>query len=169
VHAVKDPLAPEQIDQGQIARLVDDLLSAEGRLLALHTPEQEAVVREFGRVARFDGQAIYKFEPTVGLRSLKDSDFVVPSTKRLNEAIRFIQQSMHYGVYVFTDYDDLLKQGFLVLIRQLVRSRHGSGKKLVLVGSNLRIPTVLADITSQFTHRQVIATRPRLRDGKWVY
>lgn len=149
-------------------RLVEDLMSSAARVLVVHTPSAAAVIREFRRVARLTGKSIYRYSEEIGIYSLKDGDFIVPGSKRLPDALRYIQQSMHYGIYVLDEIGESLRQPNLGLLRQLAKARAGNDRKVVLVGTDLRIPALLSESVMQFTHQHVLPTRPRLRDGKWI-
>lgn len=149
-------------------RLVEDLMTSSARLLVVHTPSAQAVLKEFRRVARLTGKSIYRYSEEIGIYSLKDGDFIVPGSKRLPDALRYIQQSMHYGIYLLDDIAASLRQPNLGLLRQLARARAGNDRKVILIGTDLRIPALLSESVMQFTHHHVLPTRPRLRDGKWV-
>jgi len=149
-------------------RLVEDLMASSARVLVVHTPSSKAVIKEFRRVARLTGKSIYRYSESIGIYSLKDGDFVVPGSKRLPDALRYIQQSMHYGIYLLDNIAASLRQPNLGLLRQLSRARAGNDRKVILVGTDLRIPAGLSESVMQFTHQHVLPTRPRLRDGKWI-
>lgn len=150
-------------------KLVADLLAQDGRVIALTTPSSEAVVREFGRVARVSGQSIYRWIDDVGLRSMREGSFTVPGSKRLPDALRYIAQSMQFGVYLFVDIDRHLRHLNVALLRQIARARGGQERKVVMLGEQLLLPAVLGDAVVQIAHRAESRTRPRLRDGRWVY
>jgi hypothetical protein len=163
-----DVASPDAPDIPPPTRLVEDLMGCAARVLVVHTPSAHAVLKEFRRVARLTGKSIYRYTEEVGIHSLKDGDFIVPGSKRLPDALRYIQQSMHYGIYLLDDISSSLRQPNLGLLRQLGRARTGNDRKVILIGSDLRIPAALAESVMQFTHQHVLPTRPRLRDGKWV-
>jgi hypothetical protein len=92
----------------------------------------------------------------------------VPGSKRVTDALRYILQSMQFGVYLFTDYADHLRPPNIGLLRQIARIRSGNGRKVVFVGEEVQLPDGLDELVERISHVQTGVLRPRLRDGRWV-
>ncbi len=165
---LQGPIPVDPPDHQGFGRLVDDLMVSEARLLAVHTPEVDRVVEQFRHVVRKTGRSVYLWTEDRGMVSLKEGNVEVPGCKRLIDALRYVLQSMHFGVYLFVDAEHQMRQGSVLVLRQISRARAGHDRRVILLGQDLRLPSVLDDSVTHFTHHQLVPTRPRLRDGRWV-
>ena len=85
------------------------------------------------------------------------------------DALRYVLKSMHYGVYLFSDFQGHLQHRGIEHLRGVAASRDGYQRKVILLGSDMRLPGLLADsIYHVFEQQQQETLKPRLRDGRWV-
>jgi hypothetical protein len=75
---------------------------------------------------------------------------------------------MQFGVYLFTDFAEHLRQPNLGLLRQISRIRSGNGRKVVFIGEETHLPEGLDELVERISHHSVDSVHPRLRDGRWV-
>lgn len=147
----------------------DRILSASGPLVALKTNDTALLVEQFRLVARRTGQAVYLWRHAEGLVSLRDAQMRVPGCLRLGDALRYISQSLHFGVYLLDMPGGVPSATDGALLRQLSRAQTGHVRRVVLVGAS---PSLLATFESDVVlveadwHARSAA--PRLRDGRWV-
>lgn len=147
----------------------DRILSASGPLVALQGGEPGVLVDQFRLVARRTGQAVYLWRDAEGLTSLRDAQMRVPGCVRLGDALRYILQSLHFGVYLLDMPDGAPSATDGALLRQLSRAQTGHVRRVVLLGAS---PTLLAtfedDIVRVDADWRARSATPRLRDGRWV-
>ncbi|MET0616959.1 MAG: hypothetical protein ABWZ54_04265 [Luteibacter sp.] len=147
----------------------DRILSAAGPLVALQGGELATLVEQFRLVARRTGQAVYLWRHAEGLVSLRDAQMRVPGCVRLGDALRYILQSLHFGVYLLDMPPGPPSATDGALLRQLARTATGHVRRVVLVGAS---PSLLAtfeeDVVRVDADWRARAAAPRLRDGRWV-
>jgi hypothetical protein len=149
-------------------KLFDRIVQSQQNLIAIETAHADDVIAQFRLLAMRTGQSVYYWQVDAGITSLRERDVRVPGSKRVTEALRYILQSMQFGVYLFTDYDEHLRAPNIGLLRQIARSRSSNGRKVVFVGERVTMPEGLDVLTDRIEHTPEIAGKPRLRDGRWV-
>lgn len=148
--------------------LFDAILAASGNLVALETDDPDEAVAQFRQLALRSGRSIYLWDPVRGIRSLREPDVWVAGTQRLADALRYILQSMHFGVYLFRGFSGQLRPPAPVLLRRIARLRGGHARKLVLVGGPYEGPDDLRALFDPLPEVWRTRQRPRLRDGRWM-
>ena len=157
------------IELGDIAGLFEQVTEIEANVIAVHTHNVDETMTQFAQLCRRSGRSIYQWTDNLGLKSMKESEINVPGSRRLAEALRYILQSMHYGVYIFTGFERQLRQPCINLLRQIARIRTGYDRKVVLMGNKIALPMKLSDVVTHIVHQKVTRQRPKLRDGRWVF
>ena len=114
------------------------------------------------------GTSVYLWDPESGIASLRESGLRVPGSKRMTDALRYVLQSMHFGIYLFTDFDEHLRPVDTVLLRRIARMHTGNERKMVFVGGHLELPEELDGMFDRLTADPRTAA-PLLRDGRWVH
>lgn len=152
------------------SRLFERIVQSSQNLIAIETVDTADVLAQFRRLALRTGQSVYTWQPDVGITSLRESAMPVPSTRRMSDALRYILQSMQFGVYLFHESIERVRAPNTGLLRQISRIRTGNGRKVVLIGEEIHLPDGLDDLLDRISHNQTGSggTRPRLRDGRWV-
>jgi len=149
-------------------KLFERIVQSPQNLIAIDTPNAVDVLAQFRLLALRTGQSVYYWQAEAGITSLREREMRVPGSKRVTDALRYILQSMQFGVYLFTDYAEHLRAPNVGLLRQIARIRSGNGRKVVFVGEQVQFPDGLDEHVDHITHTQVGQSRPRLRDGRWV-
>lgn len=149
-------------------KLFDRIVQSRQNLIAIETANAVDVIAQFRVLALRGGQSVYCWQEDSGITSLREHDVRVPGSKRVTDALRYILQSMQFGVYLFTDYADHLRPPNLGLLRQIARSHSVKGRKVVFVGAALQAPEGMEDLIERIAHRRIGHSRPRLRDGRWL-
>lgn len=151
------------------ALLFDRVLASKQSLVVLEADEPASVLEQFRTFARRSGQSVYLWQDEIGIVSLRDSDMRVPGSKRMADALRYVLQSMHFGIYLFVDVTQHLRPPNTGILRQIGKAVGGNQRKIVFVGATgLALPESLDELAEHLTYAGVRPTRPRLRDGRWV-
>jgi hypothetical protein len=114
------------------------------------------------------GQSVYLWDPDNGIAALRQSELRVPGSKRFNDALRFILQSMQFAVYLLIDFEDQIKPPNTALLRRFARIRTGNQRKMVFLAEKLVFPEEIDPLVQRMTPGMVTSSPPRLRDGRWV-
>ena len=149
-------------------KLFDRIVQSPQNLIAIETANSADVLAQFRLLALRTGQSVYVWQDDTGITSLRERDLRVPGSKRVTDALRYILQSMQFGVYLFTDYAEHLRAPNIGLLRQIARIRSGNGRKVIFIGEEVHLPEGLDALVERISHQPAGNARPRLRDGRWV-
>lgn len=144
------------------------ILDAPGGLIALEGGDSQALIEQFRNIARLSGQAVYLWQHEIGLGNLREAHARVPGCQRLGAALRYMQQSMHFGVYLLEGMQLPLSAMDGNLLRQLARLPSGHVRRVVLLDAPAALVEQLGDSVLHFSGRLDLPQRPRLRDGRWL-
>lgn len=154
------------------AGLMDRIVESPGLLVALETPRPEALLDQLRQAALREGQAVYHFVPGVGIGSLREPGVHVPGTRGAFDALRHIDASAHFGIYVFHPVSTLgLAPGSAALTRlrgMLAAVPPGaSPKRIVLMDRYVGLDAALESMATRLFDKPGRAAL-RLRNGRWV-
>lgn len=149
-------------------RLFEQILESEGNLIGIETAQIDETLEQFRQVALRSGQSVYLWDPENGIAALRQSELRVPGSKRFNDALRFILQSVQFGVYLLIDFDDQIKPPNTALLRRFARIRSGNQRKIVFLSKTLRFPDEIDLLVERLSPSSTSSKPPRLRDGRWV-
>lgn len=152
----------------QTQKLLDRIVQSPQHLIALDTPNVAETLVQMRMLAMRGGTSIYLWEPESGIDSLRESGLHVPGSKRISDALRYVLQSMHFGIYLFVDFADQLKPADTVLLRRISRMQTANERKLAFVGSGFELPEELDGMYERIVAADQEQPRLRLRDGRWV-
>lgn len=144
------------------------ILAAPAGVVAVRSEDGEALLEQFRGIARHSGQAVYLWRPGQGLSSLRDAYARVPDAQRLGQALRYMQQSMHFGVYLLQELELPLAATDLALLRQLARATTGHLRRVVLLNAPKALVEQLGDLIANIDSAPERLQRLRLRDGRWL-
>lgn len=148
--------------------LFERILGAATGLIVLEGADGEALIGQFRTIARHSGQAVYLWQPPYGLGNLREAHSRVHGCQRLGSALRYMQQSMHFGVYLLSGVPLPLSAMDSNLLRQLARLPVGHVRRVVLLDASAALIDHLGDAPLRLDARQFVPQRPRLRDGRWL-
>jgi hypothetical protein len=146
-------------------QLVEDSPS---RLVALYCRGSAEIVRALESYSRRQGSTVYEWTLDRGLISLREDGIVVPSSRRLAEALRYVQQSVHFGIYLIPIDLQLLTPPVIAQLRQLARANDGITKRVVLINEATELPASITEYCSHIQLQPRATAHLRLRDGRWV-
>lgn len=157
-----------QAESSQTQKLLDCIVRSPQHLLALDTPNVAETLAQMRMLAMRGGTSIYVWQPDSGIDSLRESGLHVPGSKRIGDALRYVLQSMHFGIYLFVDFAEHLKPAETVLLRRIARMQTPNERKLVFVGSGFELPEELDGMFERIDAGKRQQPRLRLRDGRWL-
>jgi hypothetical protein len=150
------------------ADVFDRILAAPSGLVALDSKDVHTLIGHFRVLARHTGQAVYLWQPDTGLGSLRDAHARVPDCQRLGNALRYMQQSMHFGVYFLLGLELPLSAMDATLLRQLARAPKDYLRRVVLIDAPAALIEHLGDLAVHLNGEDSQPRRLRLRDGRWL-
>src|SRR5579859_1365060 len=150
------------------ADILERILSARGNLIALDGGEEVDLVGQLRPLVRRSGQAVYLWNPELGLGNLREEHVALPGSQRLNIALRYMLQSNHFGVYILQRLPMPLPMADATLLRQLARSATGHVRRVVLLDPAESLVASFNDVMVRLSCQPKPAQRPRLRDGRWM-
>lgn len=160
------PLAPTPVQPG--AEVLDRILANRGCLIALEDIDSDALIVQLRQLVRRSGQAVYLWNPNVGLGNLREEHAIMAGSHRLGLVLRYIQQSNHFGVYFLKDVPLPMAGPDAVLLRQLARTATGHIRRIVLLDAPAPLVDSMSDVIVRISCQVKAAQRPRLRDGRWL-
>jgi hypothetical protein len=156
-------------------QLFERIVASPRSLLAIDTPRGDEILAQFRHFAVRSGSSIYAWADGGGIASLREGGVSVPGSQRLPEALRFIQASPQFGIYLFHELGAQLRfsaqrSQVLALLRQIGRGRNTAGnvRKVVLIDSRVTFSEGVDDLMERLTDDPGGGRRLRLRDGRWV-
>ena len=151
-----------------VRRLLERIVESPLHLITLETMRCDETVAQLRVLAMREGTSIYAWEPDVGLTSLRESGLNVPGSKRLTDALRYVMQSLHFGIYLFTGCTGVMKPVDTLLLRRISRVQSVNERKLVFIGSHVDMPEELDGMLERIVVDNGLRPQLRLRDGRWV-
>lgn len=158
-------IAPPPSQTG--AEILERILSARSNLIALEGGEDLGLIGQLRSLVRRSGQAVYLWTPELGLGNLREEHIGLPGSQRLNIALRYMQQSNHFGVYLLQRLPLPLAMADATLLRQMARATTGHVRRVVLLDPPESVITSFNDVLARLSCQAKPAQRPRLRDGRW--
>ncbi len=150
------------------AEIFERILAAPSGLVVLESKDVAGLIERVRVLTRHSGQAVYLWQPETGLGSLRDAHARVPDCERLGNALRYMQQSMHFGVYFLRGLELPLSATDEALLRQLARAPKGHLRRVVLVDTPPALVAHLGDLATRVSSEGDRPRNLRLRDGRWL-
>lgn len=155
-------------DERTPAGLYEQILDSGSHLVLVQSPFPDEVIVYLRMMAQRRGHSIYAWSADAGLTSLREHGITVAATRRLPDALRYLLQSSHFGVYVFPAGRRELTPQVLAVLRQIGRGKEGGDKRVVLLANKLELPATLEPLATVILHKHGPSNRLRLRDGRWI-
>jgi hypothetical protein len=150
------------------AEIFERILEAPSGLVVLQSHDAEALIEQVRALSRHSGQAVYLWQPDSGLGNLRDAHTRVPDCERLGNALRYMQQSMHFGVYFLRGLELPLSAPDAAILRQLARAPKGHLRRVVLIDAPPTLVAYLGDLAVPVSGNGGKSRNLRLRDGRWL-
>ncbi|MHA6203814.1 hypothetical protein ACXU4B_05225 [Dyella soli] len=160
------PIASPTIQAG--ADILERVLAARGNLVALEGGEDMDLVSQLRLLVRRTGQTVYLWNPETGLGNLREEHGGLPGSQRLSVALRYVQQSNHFGIYFLQRPPLPLAMADATLLRQLARTTTGHVRRIVLLDPPEPLLASFNDVLVRLSCVSNAVRRPRLRDGRWL-
>lgn len=159
-------MASEPVQAGN--EVLDRIIAATSGLVVLDSKDVPTLIEQIRAVARHSGQAVYLWQPDTGLVSLRDAHVKVPDCQRLGNALRYMKQSMHFGVYFLLGLELPLSAMDATLLRQLARAPKAHLRRVVLIDVPSTLVEHLGELAMRVDSEDSQPRRLRLRDGRWL-
>ncbi|HZX72539.1 MAG TPA: hypothetical protein VFE77_17210 [Rhodanobacter sp.] len=150
------------------AEIFERILAAPSGLVVLESKGVEALIEQVRALARHSGQAVYLWQPDTGLGNLRDAHARVPDCERLGNALRYMQHSMHFGVYFLRGLELPLSAADAAVLRQLARTPKDHLRRVVLIDAPPALVSHLGNLAVQLNSEDGKPRQLRLRDGRWL-
>ncbi|MBZ0222873.1 MAG: hypothetical protein IT467_10280 [Dokdonella sp.] len=151
-----------------IQKLFERIVQSPEHVIALDTDNPDELLAQMRMLAIRGGTSIYAWDPEGGITPLREAGLYVPGTKRLADALRYVLQSMHFGVYLFMAFEEFLRPAETLFLRRISRTAMRSERKVVFVGHQVALPEELDGVYQALSMAPHASQRLRLRDGRWV-
>lgn len=148
--------------------IYERILTAPGGLVVLEHVDSDAVIEQFRALARLNGPSVYLWRQETGMENLREAHAVIPGSQRLGNALRYIQQSIHFGIYLLAPFPLPLVPTDSALLRQLARAPAGHVRRVVLLDAPDLLVSSIDDVAVRLGSTANTIQRPRLRDGRWL-
>jgi hypothetical protein len=86
----------------------------------------------------------------------------------MSDALRYVLQSMQFGVYLFVDFESHLKPADVLLLRRISRTPTSNERKLVFAAGSTELPEELEGMYDRIAVESEMHRQLRLRDGRWL-
>lgn len=149
-------------------KIIDRIVQSPHNLVVLESGNVGETLTQMRMLAIRGGTSIYAWDPEAGIASLRESGLNVPGSKRLTDALRYVLQSMQFGIYLFVDFNEHIKPADTLLLRRISRMHTANQRKLVFIGCDFELPEELDGMFDRLTAQTEQQHRLRLRDGRWV-
>ena len=150
------------------ARLNQLLLDAPCALVALYCRNGAEIAKVLEGFSRRNGTSYYLWTLDRGLVSLRDDGLIVPASRRINEAIRGIQLSVHFAMYLIPAANLQFTPPLIAQLRQIARAQDGIVKRIVLMSESGDLPSSLSEYCAHVQLQPRSSAKLRLRDGRWI-
>lgn len=153
-------------DPAITSALLERIIGAEPSLILLRCEEIDLLREQLRLHSIHTGQALYAWSEDAGLRSLREGQLPVPGSRRFADALRYVTQSAHFGIYFFSGYPQPFDAAMIPLLRQVAKLGGERARRVVLLDADTLLPPIV-----EFHEENWNAGargRPRLRDGRWV-
>ncbi len=155
-------------DLSNAQKLLEHIVQSPLHVIALETDNVGEALAQMRQLAIRAGTSIYAWDPEGGISPLRESGLYVPGTKRLADGLRYVLQSMHFGVYFFADFAAYLKPSETLFLRRISRMAMRSERKVVFIGQSVNLPEALDGLYASVSTRSQASQTLRLRDGRWL-
>jgi hypothetical protein len=153
-------------DPAITSALLDRIIGAAQSLVVLPCEEGDLLREQLRLHSIRTGQALYVWREGEGLRSLRDGHLPVPGSRRFADALRYVAQSAHFGIYFFSGYPQAFDATMIPLLRQIAKLGGERVRRVVLLDPETLLPPNVE--FCEVGWNAGARARPRLRDGRWV-
>lgn len=148
--------------------MFESLLSTDKNLIIMSTPDPALALTQLRQLAMRGGQAVYVWQPQSGIAPLREASPKVAGTERLGDALRHIQRSRHFGIYLLLGAEREMRGEHVGLLQSISESDNAAPRKLAFLGSSFNMPADLVESVHYIRCNGTSDARLRLRDGTWL-
>jgi hypothetical protein len=153
-------------DPAITSALLERIVEAGQSLILLRCGERDLLHEQLRLHSIRTGQALYVWGEGEGLRSVREGQLPVPGSRRFADALRYVVQSAHFGIYFFSGYPQPFDATMIPLLRQIAKLGGERVRRVVLLDPDTSLPPTIE--CCELGWNAGAHARPRLRDGRWV-
>jgi hypothetical protein len=154
-------------DPAITSALLDRIIGAEQSLIMLRCEEPGPLREQLRLHSIRTGQALYVWNDGEGLRSVREGQLPVPGSRRFVDALRYVLQSAHFGLYFLSGYPQPFDASMIPLLRQISKLGGERVRRVVLLDPDTLFPPTVE--FCELSWEAGAHGRPRLRDGRWMH
>ncbi len=111
------------------------------------------IVELFKNLSLCNSKAIYHWQPETGMYRMDANHIMIPRTIDPEDVLNTIHSMAHFGVFVFTGFDEHIQNRKIVNVLKKISSTHRANPKMViLLGSKMDIPDDLRPSVAHIRH-----------------
>lgn len=151
--------------------LFDSMVEGMDTLFVIDTPNVDVLAKQLTTYHSFTGRVAYHWHAESGLKRFDLPHITLPRTNQLLDAIYHVANSQHFGIYLFTGFEDELQKPMaLNLLNYFLRSSHVVRKFMIFAGNHPIIPTEMEDdFTALRLHSAEAESEEFAERNKYLY
>ena len=119
----------------------DKLISRSACIYKIETPVPEKIYTRLDNYHNYTGKAFYSWKKEQGLYRTEYPHIYAPRTDTFVNALHHISLSIHFGIYLFSNFGDALQTPRAIdLITNLVMKSKEQKRLVIFAGRDLDIP-----------------------------
>ncbi len=126
---------------------INDIVQSTHRLTVIPTKRYNTISSLFQQFGLKSGMSIYTWDKNQGLQTLEDDPLVIPDTQLAYNVLEFVQNSLHYAIYLLQDFPYVPVSKTAELFNNLLLSQTQINGKLILVGPQFSLDPALQEHT----------------------
>jgi len=123
------------------------IIRAKFRLTVIPTKRFATIAALFKAYSMDTGMSVHLWNHFSGLQTLEQDSIVIPDTKSPNDVLEYIQNSIHYSIYLLQDFPYNATSKTTNLFNQLMQSQGSFNGKIVLMGEHFQLDPRLQEQT----------------------
>ncbi len=131
---------------------LEQMLNADYRIVTMETYDVSRVQDLFVQITRFSNKAFYSWHPDEGMHRIGASHITIPRTQSIEDLLKHIHNSKHFGVYILNGLTDELRNEAIV-DEFITLAKSAIPKVVILLGEFVYLPKKLRPLTLRSKHQ----------------
>jgi hypothetical protein len=132
---------------------IDKLTEQRYPLVYFETLRSAHVTDMFKSLSLATSKAIYHWTPDSGLYRMDASHIMIPRSQSPRHVLELIYSTLHFGVYLLSDFDEALKEpGNVDLLKKIIAGYNDNPKMIIFMGNGINIPAELRPSVAHIRH-----------------
>ena len=126
---------------------ISGILHSRFALTVIPTNRHSSVRHLFQHYSQNADVPVYTWTDGVGLQTLEKEPLIIPDTESAPTVLDFIQNSLHYAVYLLQDFPYKANSKTGALFNEIILNRNSVNGKIILVGPLFQLDPILQSHT----------------------